>query len=178
MSRGPLGTSDVALTIDDGYCDECISAYVEFAEQSGIHLTFVPNGVYREKWDKYASRLRDLARKGQVQVANHTWSHRDVVKMPGISVRTEIQRNEDWIEESFGLTARPWFRPPFGSHNARSDAIAAGLGYTNILLWNGTFGDATVERPEEILALASEHLQPGKIVLGHANHPQIIPHFG
>jgi len=178
VSKGPAATSNVALTIDDGYCDECVSAYIDFAEHSGIHLTFAPNGTYRQIWDKYASRLRDLAKTGQVQIANHTWSHKNVVGMSAASVRSEIERNEDWIQQSFGITARPWFRPPFGTHNSRSDEVAAGLGYTKILLWNGTLGDATPEKPEELMALAREHLQAGRIVLGHANHPEVNKHFG
>jgi len=178
VSKGPVGTSNIAITIDDGYCDECVSAYIDFAEQSGTHLTFAPNGAYRSIWDKYASRLKDLARAGQVQIANHTWSHRNLVGMSSGSIRSEIERNEDWIQQSFGTTARPWFRPPFGTHNGQSDAVAASLGYTKILLWNGTFGDATPERPEELMALASEHLQAGRIMLGHANHPVITHLFG
>ncbi|HUQ63075.1 MAG TPA: polysaccharide deacetylase family protein [Acidimicrobiales bacterium] len=176
VSKGPAGTSNIAITIDDGYCDECVSAYIDFAEQSGTHLSFAPNGTYRAIWDKYASRLQDLARVGQVQIANHTWSHRKIVGMSNGSIRSEIERNEDWIQQSFGITARPWFRPPFGTHNGQSDDVAAGLGYTKILLWNGTFGDATPETPEELLALASEHLRPGRVMLGHANHP-VITHL-
>lgn len=177
VSKGPAGTSNVALTIDDGYCEECVSAYVEFAERSGTHLTFAPNGAYRQIWDKYASRLRDLAKAGQVQIANHTWSHKNIVQMSAGSVQSEITRNEDWIEQSFGITARPWFRPPYGTHNSRTDEVAAGLGYTKILLWNGTLGDATPEKPEELLALANEHIQAGRIVLGHANHPVVTQLF-
>lgn len=177
MSKGPAGTNNVALTIDDGYCDECVSAYVDFAEHSGIHLTFSPNGIYRQVWEPYGSRLRSLSALGQVQIANHTWSHQRITGMAASSLRSDIERNEEWIEETFGTTARPWFRPPYGVRNGASDEAAAGLGYTKILLWNGTLGDATVETPEEIMALADEHFQAGKIVLGHANHPTVTRLF-
>lgn len=168
----------MALTIDDGYCDECVAAYAAFAERSGMHMTFAPNGVYREIWERHAARLRPLVRKGQVQVANHTWSHPNLLRRSDQEVRSEIERNEAWIEDVFGITARPWFRPPFGNHNRRTDEIAAELGYTRILLWNGTLGDATPERPDELMALAVEHLREGKIVPGHANHPVVTNLFG
>lgn len=170
-------SSNVALTIDDGTCAECVAAYVAFATRSGIHITFAPNGTY-STWDRHADQLRPLIDAGQVQIANHTWSHPNLLRLSNQAIRTEIERNEDWIQETFGVTARPWFRPPFGNRNRNTDDVAASLGYTEILLWNGTLGDATPERPDELLALADEHLKAGKIVLGHANHPVVTNLFG
>ncbi len=167
----------MALTIDDGYCAECVAGYVDFAERTGVQLTFSPNGVYGEMWKPHAGRLRTLIASGQVQIGNHTWAHPDLVRLSAARIRDEIERNEQWIERTFGVTARPWFRPPYGSHNAEVDGIAAGLGYTNILLWNGTLGDATVERPEELLGLAQTWVKAGAVVLGHANHPTVLGLF-
>jgi len=167
----------VALTVDDGYCAECVTGYVDFAERTGTHLTFLPNGTYDKMWAPHAARLRPLIAAGQVQVANHTWSHRDVTKLGDAAVRDEIQRNDGWIEKTFGITGRPYFRPPNGAHNARTDEVAASLGYTRILMWNGTLGDATLESPEELLELADKWIQAGAIVLGHANHPTVLGLF-
>lgn len=93
------------------------------------------------------------------------------------AVRTEIERNEQWIQSTFGVTGRPWFRPPYGKHNAHVDGVAASLGYTNIVMWNGTLGDATLESADELMGLARQWLQPGAIVLGHANHPTVLSLF-
>ncbi len=178
VSAAPAPTSQVALTVDDGYCGECVTGYVDFAERTGIHLTFLPNGTYDKFWAPHSGRLRPLIAAGQVQVANHTWSHKDVTKLGDAAIRDEIERNDGWIEKTFGITGRPYFRPPYGTHNARTDQLAASLGYTRILLWNGTLGDATLETPEELLALADMWIQAGAIVLGHANHPTVLGLFG
>jgi len=178
VSAAPAPTSQVVLTVDDGYCAECIAGYVDFAVRTGIHLSFLPNGIFGRLWVPHLDRLRPLIAAGQVQVANHTWSHKDLTKLGDKAILDEIRRNEEWIENSFGITGRPYFRPPFGFHNARTDDIAAGLGYTRILMWSGTLGDATVEKPEELLALADKWIQAGAIVLGHANHPAVLGLFG
>src|SRR4051794_12398847 len=68
---------DVALTIDDGFNPETVAAYVEFATATGTHLTFNPNGMYAPIWDRHASALRPLIEAGQVQIGNHTFSHKD-----------------------------------------------------------------------------------------------------
>jgi peptidoglycan/xylan/chitin deacetylase (PgdA/CDA1 family) len=175
--KGPQPSSQIALTIDDGYCSECVTGYVDFSERTGIHITFSPNGVFGDLWKPHADRLRPLIAAGQVQIANHTWAHPDLVRLGSSTIRTQIERNEEWIEQTFGITARPWFRPPYGSHNAEVDGIAASLGYTNILLWNGTLGDATVESAAELMGLARQWVQAGAIVLGHANHPTVLGLF-
>jgi hypothetical protein len=50
----------LALTVDDRYCDECVAGYVDFAQRTGIHLTFSPDGTYGPSWGKYADTLRPL----------------------------------------------------------------------------------------------------------------------
>jgi peptidoglycan-N-acetylglucosamine deacetylase len=173
----PSGGS-VALTIDDGYSPEAVDAYVAFAARSGICIIFSPNGINHRIWERHTKRLRPLIATGQVQIGNHTWSHPDLRALSDVAVREEIERNEQWIQETFGITSRPWFRPPFGFHDQRIDELAASLGFTRILMWNGTFGDATPISPGELLDLARRWLHPGTIMLGHANHPTITHLFG
>ncbi|MBV9661241.1 MAG: polysaccharide deacetylase family protein [Acidimicrobiales bacterium] len=170
-------TNQLALTIDDGYCAECVAAYVAFVQQTGIHITFSPNGAYRGYWEPFADTLKPLIEAGQVQIANHTYDHYDLTRSSNAQVHSELDRNELWIEQTFGVTSRPWYRPPFGYHNARTDEIAGQLGYTKVLMWNGTFGDATLLTPDELMAQATQYLKPGTVMLGHANHPTVTHLF-
>jgi peptidoglycan/xylan/chitin deacetylase (PgdA/CDA1 family) len=174
---GPAGTRKIALTIDDGYCKACVDGYVEIARRTGVALTFSPNGVFGPLWKPHAATLRPLIAAGQVQIGNHTWSHPDLRRLSSAAVSRQIERNEAWIEDIFGITARPYFRPPYGRHDRRIDEIAASLGFTTILMWNGTLGDATVETPQQLLGNALRWVQPGAIVLGHANHPTVLGVF-
>lgn len=175
VSAGPP-VGEIALTVDDGSCGECVAGYVDFAERTGLSITFCPNGSWGT-WDAHADRLRPLIEAGQVQVANHTWSHPDLRRATEARVRDEIERNEEWIQKTFRITARPWFRPPFGARNSRVDGVAGGLGYTKVLLWNATLGDATPIGADELLALADRYFRPGAVVLGHANHPTVLGLF-
>jgi peptidoglycan-N-acetylglucosamine deacetylase len=176
--RAPTATNQIALTIDDGYCVECADDYVQFALRSGIRITFSPNGTYNEIWDPLAATLRPLIEAGQVQIANHTYNHRNLLKLGESEIVEQIERNEDWIEATFGITGRPWFRPPYGWHDERTDEVAGGVGYTQILMWSGSFGDSAVLTPDQLLAQAEKWLLPGTIMLGHANHPTVTTLFG
>lgn len=175
--HGPGSTQQVALTIDDGYDPETVAGYVEFAQRTGIPLTFSPNGIYKRVWEPHAAVLRPLVEAGQVQIGNHTYSHEDIRQLSDSGIRAELERNEEWIEKTFGITTRPWFRPPFGFHSERTDAVAAELGYTNILMWEGSFGDSRTLTQRVWLEQAQQWLTAGRIVLGHANHPTVTHLF-
>jgi len=177
VSHAPRVTQQIAITIDDGYCDECVAGYIDFAERTGVSLTLSPNGSFNQIWDPYAGRLQPLIAAGQVQIGNHTWSHPNLLTLGDRALKTEIERNEDWIQNTFGITSRPWFRPPYGKHNSRTDAVAASLGYTRIVMWNATLGDASLETPEQLLGEADQWMKAGAILLGHANHPTVTHLF-
>ena len=163
----------IALTIDDGFNPECVSAYVEFAQASGTHLTFNPNGLYSHIWEPHADVLRPLIEAGQVQIGNHTYHHKDLRRLSDRKLVAEIERNDEWVQQTFGITTRPWLRPPFGFRSSRTDELAGELGYTKILMWNGSFGDAAVLTQKVLLEQASKWLRPRTIMLGHANHPAV-----
>jgi peptidoglycan-N-acetylglucosamine deacetylase len=167
----------VAITIDDGYCAECAEAYAALAQATGIHITFNPNGCYGDIWTPLAKILKPLIEAGQVQIGNHTFNHWWLTELSDSQVTGQLEQNEEWIEQTYGITARPWWRPPYGAHDERTDELAASIGYTNVLMWNGSYGDSTPLRPRAILALAREYLRPGVVMLGHANHPAVTRIF-
>jgi peptidoglycan-N-acetylglucosamine deacetylase len=167
----------VAITIDDGNCAECAHAYAALAQATGIHITFNPNGCYGSIWAPLAKTLKPLIEAGQVQIGNHTFSHWQLTDLTDAQIIAQLEQNEEWIEHTYGITARPWWRPPYGAHDERTDELAASLGYTNVLMWNGSYGDSTLLRPRTLLALAREYLHPGVVMLGHANHPTVTHLF-
>lgn len=178
--QGPpasVAARQVAITIDDGYCAECAQAYAELAQATGIHITFNPNGCYGEIWTPLAKALKPLIEAGQLQIGNHTFNHWWLTDLTDSQITAQLEQNEEWIEQTYGITARPWWRPPFGAYDDRTNELAASIGYTNVLMWNGSYGDSTPLRPRAIMALAREYLHPGVVMLGHANHPEVTHIF-
>jgi hypothetical protein len=58
---------------------------------------------------------------------------------------------------------------------------AAAIGYINVLMCDGSYGDSTPVGPRVLLTLAGEELRPGAVMLGHGNHPtaaQLSPEIG
>jgi peptidoglycan/xylan/chitin deacetylase (PgdA/CDA1 family) len=178
IREGPSTTNQIALTVDDGYCAGCVAAYTDFAERTGICLTFSPNGTYGPAWEPQAATLARLVERGQLQIINHTFTHQGLIGAGTSVVREELERNEAWIGSTFRTTSRPWWRPPYGQFDDAVQDAAAELGYDRLVMWNGSYADAQLVTPEFLLAQASQAFRPGGIVLGHANHPTVLSLFG
>jgi peptidoglycan/xylan/chitin deacetylase (PgdA/CDA1 family) len=93
-------------------------------------------------------------------------------------IQEQIRRNDDFLENTFGFSGRPYFRPPYGHHDARTDRVTSDLGYPHTVMWFGTLGDSSLLSPAQILANAQEWFRPRHIVIGHANHPAVTYVFG
>ncbi|WP_322753949.1 polysaccharide deacetylase family protein [Frankia sp. Cas3] len=179
LFNAPGATRQVALTIDDGFNATAVAGYVDFASRAKIPLSFAPNGMYRNVWNQHAAAVRSLIKSGQVTMVNHTWSHRSIRTLSDATLRAEVERNDDWVRQTFGVTTRPWFRPPYGEHNERSRAILAELGYSRILMWSGSVGDSMMGvTAGELIAAARQAIQPGAVVLGHANQQVVVNLYG
>jgi peptidoglycan-N-acetylglucosamine deacetylase len=177
LFSGPAVGGRIALTVDDGTCADCVSGYVDFASRTGIHLTLSPNGVYAAEWEPHGPVLEPLIEAGQVQIMNHTFTHRRLTTLSNGQVTDDLERNEAWVQRVFGITTRPYYRPPYGLHDSRVDGLAAESGWTRSVLWNGSYSDSDAITPQFLMAQARRYLTPGTIMLGHANHPTVLGLF-
>ncbi len=169
---GPASSDSVALTFDDGFCAKCIGSLVTGLEQTGAHATFCPNGIDGWAWDQYAARIRALIQGGQVQMCNHTWSHPDLTKLSDSAIRRQLILNDVWIQATFGVSSKPYLRPPFGAYNQRVLNVAASVGFTQVVMWSGSFADSKLTTTVDDISVAiGLEARAGLIMLGHANYP-------
>ena len=177
LTRVPGQDNRIVLTVDDGASTPVVAAFAQFAQDSGTRLSFFVNGA-NPSWSVNAPALRPLVDSGQVQMANHTWSHPNLSRIGLSAVADQIRRNADFLRNTYGADGTPFFRPPFGAHNADIDQVAADHGYTSITLWSGDVGDSAPENENSLVARATKSFQPGQIVLMHANLPPITRCYG
>jgi peptidoglycan/xylan/chitin deacetylase (PgdA/CDA1 family) len=177
LTRLPGDGNQLALTVDDGASVPVVGAFAQFCRDTGTRLTFFVNGA-NPSWSVNAPALRPLVDAGQVQMANHTWSHPNLNRMKLTAVDDQIRRNADFLRNTFGTDGTPFFRPPFGVHNADIDRVAGNQGYTTVTLWSGTVGDSAPENEASLVANAAKSFQPQQIVLTHANLPTITHCYG
>src|SRR5262245_61172330 len=170
LTRLPGDGNQLALTVDDGASGAVVAAFGQFCRDTGTRLTFFVNGA-NASWSDNAAALRPMVDSGQIQVANHTWSHPHLNQISLTAVHDQIQRNADFLRNTYGTDGTPYFRPPFGVHTADTDRVAADLGYTTVTLWSGTIGDSSPETEGNMIANAEKSFAPQQIILAHANLP-------
>ena len=167
----------LALTVDDGVNTEVVRLYTQFAKDTGVRLTYFVNGV-NPSWNDNRDLLRPLVASGQIQLGNHTWSHPDLTMVSTSQVAEQITRNHRFLANAYGVDPKPFFRPPYGRHNASVRAAAADLGYRATTMWNGSLSDSTVITEDYIAAMADKYFTPQSIVIGHLNHLPVTHVYG
>ena len=167
----------VALTIDDGTDSNVVKAYLDLANTTGIRLTFFVTAAY-PSWRQHRDDLRPLVDSGQIQLANHTWDHPDLRTKSAHDVAAQLNRCESFLNTTFGVTAKPFVRPPYGFHNAATDAAAADAGFSTMVLWLGDLGDSSHLSEDQLLANARQWLLAQHVVIGHANRPTVTHLYG
>lgn len=165
----PISGRYVAWTVDDGTDAAAVRAYAEFAEKTGLRLTFFVYSAMAS-WRTQASLLRPLVQSGQIQLGNHTHLHRDLTTLSTKAIIRELRDCEHFINDEYQVSAMPFFRPPYGAVNKKVREAAASIGFTAPTLWYGNLGDDTLHHHAQVVKNAKKWFKPGRIVIGHANH--------
>ena len=92
-------------------------------------------------------------------------------------LQDNLMQNHALIQDLFGVDARPFYRPPFGVRDARTDAAAAAIGYTVPVMWYGSLSDSGYIEPSLLLEFANKWFLPEHIVIGHANQLPVTEVF-
>ncbi len=150
----------IALTFDDGP-GRHTPAILDALAARGARATFFTMGPAVQAQPGVVRRMRDLG----MDVGNHTWTHKQLNRIPAEQARGELTRTSAAIREVTGADPVA-ARPPYGAFSASTPH--AGLPF---VLWDVDTEDwknrdaaATTRR-----ALAGAHR--GAIVLMHDIHP-------
>ncbi len=177
-------TRRVAWTVDDGASSAALGRYVSMLEKNPtVKITFfVLSGA--PGWSKYATRLKALQDRGQIQLANHTATHRKMTTLSDARIKAELMKCENFCLAKYGMSTKPYYRPPYGEIDARVIRVAASIGFTKPMLWYGSFASGSGVKSSTVLKSASKWIANGRIVIDHANgycttnvFPQILQIF-
>ena len=167
-----LPTSSIkraAWTVDDGSSSAALGRYVRMLELNPtVKITFfVLSGA--PSWTNYAARLKALQDRGQIQLANHTATHRRLTLLSDHEIIRELNRCENFCLAKYGKTTKPYFRPPYGEIDARVIRVAKSIGFTKPVLWYGSFASGAGVSSSTVLKMASKWIANGRILIDHAN---------
>ena len=115
-------TKKIALTFDDGPW-EYTSQVLSILDQYDVDATFF---VIGEEVGPNAALLQAEVAKGHL-VENHSFTHPDLTTLSDAQIRSELLQTSNAIFAATG-TQPAYYRPPYGSYDARVEGIANSLG--------------------------------------------------
>ena len=68
-----------------------MGAFAQFCSDTGTRLTLFINGA-NPSWSVNAAALRPMVDSGQIQMANHTWSHPYLNRIPLAAAACDCRR--------------------------------------------------------------------------------------
>jgi peptidoglycan/xylan/chitin deacetylase (PgdA/CDA1 family) len=169
VTRLPTSAKVVALTfdacqafermpLDHGIVDYLLAHHIPFT-------VFLGGRFARDN----ADGVRALAARPEVEIENHSWSHRaDMRTLPDERVRSEVSRAEKEIKRRTGRATR-LFRFPSGISDERTVALVEALGY-QVVHWRYASGDPDPRiSADDLVRDALARTSRGDILIYHVN---------
>ncbi|GMA31341.1 polysaccharide deacetylase family protein [Litorihabitans aurantiacus] len=155
----------VALTYDDGPSASLTPQLLDVLAERGVPATFFLLGSSVESHPGVAARI---AQEGH-EIANHTFSHRDLTNLDPTERAAEIADTTAAIESATGVTPT-LVRPPYG---AQDDAVVAESGMV-VVTWDVDTEDWSNRDAAVTTDTALAGVEAGSIILMHDIHPSTI----
>ena len=149
-----LPPRDVWLTFDDGPHPRNTPKVLATLRRHGIHATFFLCGKEAAAAPELVARI---AAEGH-SIGNHTYNHHDLTKLEADAIAAELEQTRTLL----AAHQRDWrlFRAPYGSLDARSDAVVRELGY-KAHKWNVDPSDWRHSYiPRRWVSIALEQMRP------------------
>ncbi|KQX66832.1 hypothetical protein ASD06_03480 [Angustibacter sp. Root456] len=165
ITRIPTTRKVVALTFDAGASADGVAPILRTLKQLDVPASFFLTGDFAQEHPDGASHLAAYGRVG-----NHTSDHPHLTTLTTAQVRGQVTRARTTIRGATGEDPKPFFRFPFGEHDARTLGVVNDLGYAAIgwtvdsLGWKGTSGGQSAD---SVVARVLRAAVPGEIVLMH-----------
>ncbi len=155
----------VALTFDDCVRGSDWLRIIRAFKAAKAHTTFFCNGVH-------VRSNPDVARAavaGGHTIGSHTWAHPWMTRLSAADQNSQIAGDQEIWWQVARVSPAPFFRPPYGDHNAvtRSEAGKRGFAYT--VLWDVDPSDYLNPPAGVLVDRVTRHARAGSIVVMHAN---------
>jgi len=162
------GTTQLALTYDDGPNDPHTFRLLEVLAKRDVHATFFLIGRYVRQRPEIA---REVVKAGHV-VGNHTFTHPLLSLQSAAEIRRQLTDCHKALQDAVGEHSN-LFRPPFGGRRPAVLRIARELGLEPVM-WNVTGYDWNAPPSAVIERKVTKQIRGGDVILLHdGGHKQM-----
>lgn len=170
-------TRRLAWTVDDGSGSTTLGAYLKLLEKHEyLKMTFFVLSC-ASGWKTHSKRIRALIENGQVQMANHTYTHVNLISASNKSVARQLKYCDNFIKDTYEIDPGGFWRPPYGALDRRVLKIAKDNGFDMPMLWDGSTGSSFISKSSTVWKNSQRYMTNGRIVLDHANGRSTVDNF-
>ena len=155
----------IGLAFDDCVSGQAWLSIIKAFRSAKAHATFFCNGV-NVRSNPDAARAALAA--GDT-IGSHTWSHPQMPALSSSAQASQIQGDKDIWWQVAKASPMPFFRPPYGLHNATTDAAAGAEGFAYSVLWDVDPSDYLDPPASVLVDKVTSHARAGSIVVMHVN---------
>jgi peptidoglycan/xylan/chitin deacetylase (PgdA/CDA1 family) len=170
IRKGTNGRKIVALTFDAGSDVGFTAQILDTLKAEKIRASFGMTGKWAEQ---NPDVFRRIVAEGH-HLVNHTYSHRS---WTGFSSSTgllnregriaELDKAEQVFQTLAGISAKPWYRPPFGDVDNETDKLLGQQGYKYDALWTVDSLGWMGKTAPQIVEICRKGFVAGGILLFH-----------
>ena len=137
VSNGPRESRWVALTFDMGGRLDPAVDIMNWLIANDVRATIFPTGATGSDTATGREVLRLAGSHPDLfVVGNHSWDHPAFTDLTATQIAEQLNRSEAAVEAITGRSTKPFFRPPFGSHDAAVRAAVGQAGWTHTVMWD------------------------------------------
>ncbi|MGL4786960.1 MAG: polysaccharide deacetylase family protein [Cetobacterium sp.] len=125
------GTKKIALTFDDGPKAKITEEILEVLNENDAKATFFILGTNEKRYPKILEKIHE----GGHQIANHSYNHPNLKKLPMSDVKKELESTNKIITAVTNKKVGH-FRPPYGAlTKTQKEELKKSLGMESVM-WN------------------------------------------
>jgi len=164
---GDESKNQVALTFDDGPCDQT-HVVLDTLKRHGVKAAFFCIG---KNIPGRENILKRMAEEGHI-VGNHSWSHSNVIDFyPFNKLMSDVSKTDDIIFDVIRKKNR-LFRPPYGVTTPIIARLVKAKKYA-VIGWNVRSYDTSIKSRDRLLKRIFTQMKNGSVILLHDTTPGI-----
>ena len=163
--RGNPQKPMMAFLINVAWGNEYIPGILKTLDEQQTKATFFFDGSWVKKNPDLAKTIKEAGH----EIGNHAYSHPDLKQRSVAQTKEELQKTNDVIKATLGITPK-WFAPPSGSFNEATIQVADQLDM-KIILWTIDTVDWRKPATSEMVRRVVSKVENGSIVLMHPTRP-------
>lgn len=167
ISHGDRSKKQLIFTFDGGGNSVSTEKVLEVLKKHNVKGTFFLTGKFIEN---NPDIVRRIYMEGN-EIFNHTYNHPYLTTLSREEIVSELNRMDETLKKTIGISTKPYFRAPFGDRNRQALDIAGQAGYRSVfwtvdaLDWEE--GKEGGKSAEDVKNNILNNVFPGNIYLMH-----------